>query len=284
MKMKFFALILMTTFTFDAFAESLRLFDPVPGATLYEVVIVKEGETKGKKMTMKNPVMDTDRLEQGNYIMRARFQNVRGKWSDWTDKATLKIVKKMRSNSRDLFDDKYPFGGSVGMASLTTKLAAKGVSFESDEAVLRGKGFIQRNEYKLAIGYDKSTNLARFDIAVLKQINPNAAIGVDFWMVNFDARNTTEESEGLINFTQSFFEFDYMHPFWDRWFIGVKSGIGFGISYFARPELTYSIPFGDSFYASASLIYEITRVVQSDFVFNSYGMGGLININYFLEI
>lgn len=284
MKMKLFVLILIAILTSRAFAESLRLFDPIPGATLYEVVLVKEGAAKGKKISMKNPVLDTDRLEQGNYIMRARFQNVRGKWSDWTDKASLKIVKKVRSNSRDLFDDKYPFGGSIGMASLTTKLAAKGVSFESDESVLRGRGFIQKNELKLGIGYDKSTNFTRFDIAILKQLNPNASIGIDFWMVNFDARDNANESKGLINYTQSFFEFDYMYPFWERFFIGAKTGLGWGLSYFARPELTYSIPFGESFYASASLTYEITRVKQSDFEFNSYGLGGLININYFLEI
>ena len=282
--MKFLTLVLFLTFTLNVFAERLRLFEDVPGATLYEVVLVKEGEKKGRKLTMKNPVIDTDRLEQGNFIMRARFQNVRGKWSDWTDKATLKIVKKVKSNTRDLFDDKYPFGASLGMANLTTKLSAKGVSFESDETTLRSRGFIQKNQFKLALGYDKSTNFTRFDMAILKQVNPNASLGIDFWMVNFDARDTASESEGLINYTQSFFEFDYMYPFWERFFIGARTGLGWGISYFVKPELTYSIPFGDSFFASASLTYEVTRVRQSDFEFNAYGFGGLVNVSYFLEI
>ncbi|MBA2405116.1 MAG: hypothetical protein H0V66_10130, partial [Bdellovibrionales bacterium] len=177
-----------------------------------------------------------------------------------------------------------PFGGSVGFASLGTKLSAGSHDFESTETVIRTKGFIQRHPFKINVAYDKSQHLTRFDAAVLKQLNANAAVGLNFWMVNFDGRNESTDSKGLINYTQSFVEFDYMYPFLDRWYIGSKFGLGWGVSYYARPELTYSVPFGEAFFLSASLNYEAARVEQSEFQFDVNGLGGYVNINYFLEM
>lgn len=284
MKLKNLFIILFFTFSASALAEKLGLFAPIPGAILYEVQIVSEVDQKMQTFKLETPVLDTDKVEAGNYIMTARYMNVRENWSSWTDKASLKIVKKIKNNTRDVFEDKFPFGGSVGFANLATKLSSKGYEFKSDESAVRGKIFIQRLPFKITAAYDKSAHLTRFDTAVLKQIDPSSAAGINLWLVNFDGRNTASSSKGLINYTQTFFEYDYSIPFLDRWYIGSKFGLGWGISYYVRPELTYSIPFGDQFFGSFSVTYEKAHVKQSDFTFDADGFGGFINISYFVEI
>lgn len=272
------------TFSMSAFAEKLDLFAPIPGAILYEVNIVSEADQKMQSFKLEKPVLDTDKIEAGNYIMTARYMNVRENWSSWTDKASLKIVKKIKSNTRDIFEDKLPFGGSIGYANLATEFSSGGYEFKSDESVVRGKVFIQKLPYKIAVAYDKSTHLTRFDAAVMKQLDVHSSAGINLWLVNFDGRNDASSSKGLINFTQTFFEYDYSYPFLDRWYVGSRFGLGWGISYFIRPELTYSIPFGDQFFGSFSLTYDLAHVKQSGFEFDANGFGGFVNINYFVEI
>jgi hypothetical protein len=272
------------TFSVSAIAEKLSLFAPIPGAILYEIQIISEVDQKTQTFKLETPVLDTDKIVAGNYIMTARYMNVRENWSAWTDKASLKLVKKIINNTRDVFEDKFPFGGSVGFASLATKLSSNGYEFKSDESVVRSKVFIQRLPFKIAAAYDKSAHLIRFDTAVLKQINPTSAAGINLWLVNFDGRDTTASSKGLINYTQTFFEYDYSIPFLDRWYFGAKFGLGWAISYYVRPELSYSIPFGDQFFASFSATYEKAHVEQSDFEFDANGYGGFVNISYFLEM
>ncbi len=284
MNMRCFFVLIILTFSLPTFAERLSLFAPIPGAKLYEVKIVGENSKTAKTYRLRQPVLETDKIAAGDYIMTARYLNVRDKWSDWTDKASLKIVKKIKTNTRDIFDDKFPFGGSLGFGSLNTKLTSGAYEFESTESVLRSKIFIQRHPFKLTAAYDKSENMTRFDTSILKQINVYASAGINFWMVNFDGRNTTDSSTGLINFTQSFLELDYMYPFWDRWYLGSKFGLGLGLSYYIRPELTYSVPFGDQFFVSGTLLYELSRVEQSDFKFDVNGASAYVNFSYFLEM
>ena len=190
MKFKNLLIILFLTFSASALAEKLSLFAPIPGAVIYEIQIVSETDHKLQTFKLDSPVLDTDKIEAGNYIMKARFMNVRDNWSSWTDKASLKIVKKIKNNTRDVFEDKFPFGGSVGFANLATKLSSSGYEFKSDESVMRGRVFIQRLPFKINAAYDKSTHFTRFDTAVLKQIDPHSAAGINLWLVNFDGRNT----------------------------------------------------------------------------------------------
>lgn len=284
MKPQSLVLILMLIYSLTALAENLDLFAPIPGAIKYEIKLFSETDKKVQILKLETPVLETNNLPAGNYIMTARYLNVRNNWSAWTDKASLKIVKKIKSNTRDMFDDKFPFGGSIGFANLETKLSSGSYEFTSDELVLRSKIFLQKHPFKLTAAYDKSTHFTRFDASILKQLNVHASVGINLWLVNFDGRNTASSSKGLINYTQSFFEFDYSYPFLDRWYIGAKTGLGWGISYYVRPELTYSIPFGDAFFVSATLTYDKAHVKQSDFEFDANGFGGFVNVNYFLEI
>lgn len=282
--MKCFFIFIILSISLPSLAEKLELFAPIPGAKLYEVKIIPENSKTALTYRLREPVLDTDKVAAGDYIMTARYLNLRDKWSEWTDKASLKIVKKVKTNTRDIFDDKFPFGGSLGVASLNTKLTSGDYEFQSTESVLRSKIFIQRQPFKLTAAYDKSEHLTRFDASVLKQLSVYTAVGVNFWMVNFDGRNITDSSKGLINFTQSFLELDYMYPFLDRWYIGSKFGLGLGLSYYVRPELTYSVPFGDQFFVSGTMVYELSNVTQSDFEFTTNGFGGYLNLSYFLEM
>ena len=274
--------ILLSSFT--VFAEEIELFNAIPGAVLYEVQLKPQSTGKILVLKLDTPNLDTNRVEAGDYVMKARFLNVRRKWSEWTESASLKIVKKIRTSTRNIFEDKFPFGVSAGFSSLQTKLTSGQHSFKSTESVIRTRGFIQRGPFKINVEYDNSQNFTRFNAAILKRFDSYSSFGINFWMVNFDGRNTSDSTTGLINYTQAFIEYDFMYPFLDRWYVGTKLGLGLGLSYYARPELTYSIPFGDEFFISATALYEMAKVKQSNFEFDANGAGVLVNLTYFLEL
>lgn len=283
MKNKLLLPIIVFFFSLPLMAETIELFNAIPGAILYEIHLESEARKTVQKLQLTTPTLETNDFKAGDYVMRARFLNVRNKWSAWTDKASLKIVKKIKSSTRDIFEDKFPFGASIGYSTMQTKLESGQYTFDSSESVVRTRAFIQRQPFKINVAYDTSQHFTRFDAAILKQIDSYSSLGVNFWMVNFDGRST-EESKGLINYTQSFLEYDFMYPFLDRWYFSAKVGLGFGISYYLKPELTYSIPFGKDFFVSTTVLYETAKVSQSDFDFFLSGIGALINCSYFLEM
>ena len=284
MKLKLIISFVLLVVSFSTFAEKIELFDPIPGAIKYEIWLKNEAGKSFKIINLKSPKLESNSIPGGNYEMKARFQNVREKWSEWSSPASLKILKKIKNNTNNVFEVKFPFGASIGFLDLNTELTTDDHTFTSNESVIRTRGTIQRQAFKINVAFDKSNNLTRLDSAILKQITPRASTGVNFWMVNFDGRSKNDNSKGLINYTQAFVEFDYMYPFLERWYAGAKIGLGLGISYFVKPEITYSIPFGKDFYVSSTLIYEANHVKQSSFEFDAHGFGGLINLNYFLEI
>ena len=283
MKLKLIISFVLLVVSFSTFAEKIELFDPMPGAIKYEIRLKNEAGKSFKIINLKSPKLESNSIPGGNYEMKARFQNVRGKWSEWSSPASLKILKKIKNNTNNVFEVKIPFGASIGFLDLNTELTTDDHTFNSNESVIRTRGTIQRQAFKINVAFDNSPNLTRLDSAILKQITPRASTGVNFWMVNIDGRPESNNSKGHISFTHTFLEFDYMYPFLERWYAGVKIGLGLGISYFAKPEITYSVPFGKDFYVSSTLIYETNHVKQSSFEFDAIGFGGLINLNYFLK-
>ena len=96
MKPQSLVLILMLIYSLTALAENLDLFAPIPGAIKYEIKLFSETDKKVQILKLETPVLETNNLPAGNYIMTARYLNVRNNWSAWTDKASLKIVKKIK--------------------------------------------------------------------------------------------------------------------------------------------------------------------------------------------
>lgn len=275
--------IISMSYISNCYAEIIELFSPFTGATAYEVKIHSPQTKKNYNYLLEKPEIETNDIEAGNYIMQARYKNSRDQWSPWTNDANLKIRKSITKKTvvfgnKVITTERIPYSLSIGTASLNSSIIGKGEDFNSTESLIKIKGTIEKNVFKYVLNYDSSAKLNRIDFSFLKMLNPNAAVGINFWMMNFNADRV------IANYSQGFAEGNYIYPFYDRWNVFVRAGVGLSFNYYVRPEVTYTLPIGKEMFLGGSLTYEKSKVDQSGFLFEANGPGVLITFSHFVDM
>ena len=268
-------IFIFVIFSTSAFAEIIELIPPIEGAKSYEILLFSHSAKKNYKFTLKSTRIKTDKIPSGDYDYQLRYVDEKGSWSDWSEKGQLKIKKKKPKIITTKYN--FPMIFSLGYTSLNINLKSSGGRVKNTESLLNGKFLIAKDSYKLRFNYHTNSDFSRLDMSLVKDIMRNISVGGSFWMVNYSTESETG-SDVMANLSQGFGEINYFYD-WKRFSFLLRSGLSISFNYFVKPELTYKLPFWEKYRPTLGFGYEVSRIDQSNVIYNMTGSGVAISSN-----
>jgi hypothetical protein len=291
-------ILIILFFSQLAFGEinTIELFPAVDGAKSYQVILTDENQLTLTK-DLATPHLETEGLSDGLYRIKVRYQKQNGKWSKWSNSANLRIVKKEILKLEDVefkagakpsttINPKIPFSLGLGYLQLKNETKTGGNNFNTNNSTYRLNGLIQMRSYKLNLIYDQSSFLTRLDASLSKQINSFTRLGASLWLGSYETKTTTVTAtkDLVASYSHLFATVEMFKHFDERWMISTKAGLGNGVSYFIRPELSYSAYLSENLSLISSLNYEQSLVKQPSLQMKLSGWGLLLHVDYLLEV